>query len=286
MRDRKKHPGQSKNQRPSKPSEHNQRQSGSSPESSDYTHPMFAHDLPRHIMAMQALHGNSATLNMLSRMPDNAATPIIQRKTPKNMQEAMEITNAAGSKFSTKKPLQTREAFSTMRADAIAGFDELKSLTTEIAGKTGGKPEFRDQLKGMNRSWEKIVDKYKSNPKGLIDIIASKIVYKDFKDVYAAVDVILKEKSDKVVFYSDRFLKPVESGYSDIIMSVKLTNGHVAELRLHLASIDAIFKKEHELYEIVRSKGKEALSEDQKKEYKKLQGEYEDARKVAFDSLG
>ena len=251
-----------------------------------------------HVMRMQSTLGNADTLRLLARQPHVTSqvkskfsglgeqSPVIQRKPPSSVEEAMTISKSASSSFPTTKPKQSNDVLSSLRIQAQEGFDDLKAVTDTIAGKTGGTASYRNKLKGMDRSWDKVVNKYKSDASGLIDIIASKIVYKDFKGIYAAIDMLVTSSPIQIVYFADRFLTPVASGYSDIIMSVKLPNGHIAELRLHLASVDAIFEKEHRLYEIIRSKGMDALTPEQKKEYQELKGDYDNAREEAFKSLG
>ena len=279
--------------------EHQQKSGDLNLHGTEFSDPISPQILPDRVRAMQSMFGNHETQRLLARMPQPAAkadmtfggliTPspsVIQRKPPSNVEEAMSISKQASGTFATTKPKQSDDVFSSLRIKANEAFDDLKSVTDKIAGQTGGKASYRSKLKGMDRSWDKIVNKYKSNAAGLIDIIASKIVYDDFKGVYAALDMLVNNSPIDVVYFQDRFLTPVASGYSDIIMSVKLPNGHIGELRLHLASVDAIFEKEHKLYEIIRSKGMDALTEDQKREYQQLKGDYESAREDAYKSLG
>jgi len=249
---------------------------------------------PSNIITLQRLIGNQATQNIISRKQSESPTQqpfsglkmVIQRKPPNNVEEAMAISKNASKTFPTQKPKQSNDVFSSLRQEAINGFDELKTVTDQIASGTGGTASHRNKLKGFDRSWDKIVKKYGSDASGLIDTIGSKIVYQDFKGVYGALDMILSSNLVEVVYFQDRFLTPVASGYSDIIMSVRLSNGHIAELRLHLASVDAIFEKEHRLYEKIRKDGKQSLTKEELTEYEQLQSDYNTARTEAFKSLG
>lgn len=249
---------------------------------------------PKNILMLQRLIGNRATLNLIQRQeaksissqPFAGLKMVIQRKPPESVEEAMAISKNASETFPTTKPKQSNDVFSSLRISAIEGFDELKSVADQIASSTGGTASHRNKLKGFDRSWDKIVKKYGSDASGLIDTIGSKIVYQDFKGVYGAIDILMNSSPVEVVYFQDRFLTPVASGYSDIIMSVRLSNGHIAELRLHLASVDAIFEKEHRLYEKIRKDGKDSLTPEELKEYEQLQSEYHTARTEAFDSLG
>jgi len=249
---------------------------------------------PRNILMLQRLIGNQATLNLINRketkpisaQPFAGLKMVIQRKPPNSVEEAMAISKNASKTFPTTKPKQSSDVFSSLRREAMEGFDELKTVADQIASSTGGTASHRNKLKGFDRSWDKIVKKYGSDASGLIDTIGSKIVYQDFKGIYGAIDILINSSPVEVVYFQDRFLTPVASGYSDIIMSVRLSNGHIAELRLHLASVDAIFEKEHRLYEKIRKDGKQSLTPEELKEYEQLQSEYNEARTEAFSSLG
>lgn len=249
---------------------------------------------PDTILRLQRLIGNQATVNLIHRKPRQTVPSqpfsglkmAIQRKPPENVEQALSISKNASKAFPTSKPKQNKDVFSSLRSDAIQGFDELKTAADQIASQTGGSAEHRNKLKGFDRSWDKIVKKYGSDASGLIDTIGSKIVYDDFKGLYGALDILVNSSPLEVVYFQDRFLTPVASGYSDIIMSVRLSNGHIAELRLHLASVDAIFEKEHRLYEKIRKDGKQSLTKEELAEYQQLQSDYKTAREEAFNSLG
>lgn len=249
---------------------------------------------PDTILGLQRLIGNQATVNLIHRkplqtvpsQPFSGLKMVIQRKPPQNVEQALAISKNASQTFPTSKPKQDNDVFSSLRSDAKEGFDELKTAADQIASQTGGNAEHRNKLKGFDRSWDKIVKKYGSDASGLIDTIGSKIVYDDFKGLYGALDILVNSSPLEVVYFQDRFLTPVASGYSDIIMSVRLSNGHIAELRLHLASVDAIFEKEHRLYEKIRKDGKQSLTKEELAEYQQLQSDYKSAREEAFNSLG
>lgn len=266
-----------------------------SPSSSAISYPLTSNQslpTPQRVMQLQSLIGNQATVNLLYR---KSIVPVssqsfssmrmaIQRKPPENVEQALAISQSASDTFPTSKPKQNKDVFSSLRIDAQEGFSELKAVADGIASQTGGTASHRNKLKGFDRSWDKIVKKYGSDASGLIDTIGSKIVYDDFKGLYGALDILVSSSPIEVVYFQDRFLAPVKSGYSDIIMSVRLSNGHIAELRLHLASVDEVFEKEHRLYEKIR-KG-EKLSPDEQVEYKQLKSEYKSAREEAFKNLG
>jgi uncharacterized protein YdcH (DUF465 family) len=51
----------------------------------------------------------------------------------------------------------------------------------------------------------------------------------------------------------DRIKEPLESGYRDILMNLKMSNGHIVEFRLHLKAIGEADAIGHSLYEQARS---------------------------------
>ena len=78
-----------------------------------------------------------------------------------------------------------------------------------------------------------------------------------------------------IVKFKDRFAKPTESGYRDLQMSVRMSNGHIAELRLHLKSLDEITKYEHAHYEVRRDL--EAIANDENRPMTTEEGALRDA---------
>jgi hypothetical protein len=55
-----------------------------------------------------------------------------------------------------------------------------------------------------------------------------------------------------VLDIKDRFVRPPSSGYRDVLLKLRMSNGHVAELRLHLVAVEGVAEWEHALYEIRR----------------------------------
>lgn len=119
---------------------------------------------------------------------------------------------------------------------------ELGQTTKKFARETGGKPglrpkEINNGLKGRERAAEKINSDY-LNPvtklpeaSRLVDIAGSKIVYDKVKDLYFALEKFSKE--NRILKIKDRIQDPL-NGYRDILMNIKMKNGHIVEFRLHL----------------------------------------------------
>ena len=148
-------------------------------------------------------------------------------------------------------------------ADATVAKAELKGMTEKIAAATGGTAAFRPGDKERQRSGEKIQSDYGGDASQLVDLASSKIVYDNLEDLYKGLAAAEKEFGAQIVRVKDRFIKPVPSGYRDILMNVKMSNGHVAEFRLHLKQVDEQADTEHALYRVGRSL--EPVAQEQKR---------------------
>jgi (p)ppGpp synthase/HD superfamily hydrolase len=77
----------------------------------------------------------------------------------------------------------------------------------------------------------------------MVDIAGSRIVYKTLAEAYNGLKII--RGNFDVVYFKDRYASPVPSGFRDILLNVKMSNGHIVELRVTLESIENIAKIEH-----------------------------------------
>lgn len=160
-----------------------------------------------------------------------------------------------------RKPRQQTDDLDQIYREAAAADVELKQLTEEIAAQTGGEAGFRPGgLKGRDRAQQKIDSDYEGDASQLVDVAGAKLVFDTVDDLYKALDLI--RDRGLIIRFKDRFVKPQRSGYRDILMNVELSNGHVAELRLHLRSIDDAAKHEHLLYQERRTIEAEAETEN------------------------
>ncbi|WP_410587476.1 toxin glutamine deamidase domain-containing protein [Amycolatopsis sp. lyj-23] len=127
----------------------------------------------------------------------------------------------------------------------------LNRITERIAGETDGHPGFRPEPKDDVRALAKIA-KYGWDGSRLTDLVGAKIQFERVADMYRALDAVRGDPELTIVKFSDRLADPQDSGYRDLQMNVRLPNGHVAELRLHLTHIDDVASYEHALYEVRR----------------------------------
>ncbi len=127
----------------------------------------------------------------------------------------------------------------------------LNRITERIAGETDGHPGFRPEPKDDVRALAKIA-KYGWDGSQLHDLVGAKIQFERVADMYRALDAVRNDPELEIVDFTDRLAEPKDSGYRDLQLNVRLPNGHVAELRLHLTHIDEVASYEHALYEVRR----------------------------------
>lgn len=194
-----------------------------------------------------------------------ATTPSATPLTAQQLKLSGEVSSAAstkkaiqpgfdGSKTGDSKYVTTY--VDGIYADAAAAQTKLSSLAEEIAGSTGGTAVSRPGPKDRARVNEKL-NEYGNDASRLVDLAGSKVVYRTLEDLYKGLFSVRSKLGGNIVKFKDRFIKPESSGYRDVLMSVRIEIGpgksHVAELRLHLESIDAFAGLEHATYEVKRS---------------------------------
>ncbi len=161
---------------------------------------------------------------------------------------------------------------------------ELYEKVTKVAGETGGEAKLPSSLKGRERAMEKVMADYKGDASKLVDIARGSIVYNSYADLMGGIDICNKNLT--LVREKNRFAEPTPAGYRDILLNVKLSNGHIAELQLHLTQILAVKSGAgHKIYEEVRKieaaaqTADRALTSEERAKIEKLNAE----SKVLYD---
>ncbi|WP_395103588.1 ADP-ribosyltransferase [Actinomadura sp. SCN-SB] len=129
----------------------------------------------------------------------------------------------------------------------------LRALVHDPA--LGGEPHLRPGEKDRVRALDKIMGDYGGDASRLNDLLGAKIQFDSVADLYRALDglgSVAARHGIEIVSFKDRMLSPVPSGYRDVRLTVRMPNGHIGELRLHLKSIDEVAAYEHALYEVRR----------------------------------
>ncbi|GBO52953.1 hypothetical protein APA_754 [Pseudanabaena sp. lw0831] len=135
--------------------------------------------------------------------------------------------------------------------DAAVAKVEFDPIVSNIASITNGAAKI-PKLKDQNTAVAKSEGEYGGDHSRLVDICRASIIYNSYRDLMLGLGK--SKEMLTLVREKDRFAKPTPAGYRDILLNVKLSNGHIAELQLHLQQImDVKNGVGHKLYEEVRS---------------------------------
>ncbi|GAB3170935.1 RelA/SpoT family protein [Micromonospora palomenae] len=145
-------------------------------------------------------------------------------------------------------------------AEAVPAQVELNELARALTGENGI-PGWRTKPKGHERILDKLIE-YDNDASDLKDLAAAKIEFQTLDEIYSALARLTHMPQVTILNIKDRFRRPQGSGYRDVLLNLRMSNGHVAELRLHLAAVDRVAKWEHVLYEVRRDLDAIALAEN------------------------
>ncbi|MET7748814.1 toxin glutamine deamidase domain-containing protein [Micromonospora sp. NPDC005367] len=134
--------------------------------------------------------------------------------------------------------------------DAAAAQLELNAMVMRLAGDRG-QPGWRRAPKAHRRVLDKLVE-YDNDASRLTDLAAAKLEFRRLDDLYDALHELSRDPDVVVLEIKDRFVRPPASGYRDVLLKLRMSNGHIAELRLHLVALEGVAEWEHALYEIRR----------------------------------
>jgi hypothetical protein len=140
-------------------------------------------------------------------------------------------------------------------ASARESQEQLASILAAIERDTGGEPHMRPGEKDRVRALDKIIGDYGGRADRLSDLLGGKVQYGSVDELYNALEwvrQIAQGGGAEIVSFKDRLMFPVGSGYRDVQMFIRMPNGHIGELRMHLTSIDEAASYEHALYEVQR----------------------------------
>ncbi len=101
-----------------------------------------------------------------------------------------------------------------------------------------------------------------------LDFLGGKIIASTIKQVYEVAREI--PKHFEVCGFKDRFEIPQKSGYRDLQFQVKLSHGHIAELKVVHQAMDELDAIEHRIYEIVRMLAAQEMNVSESKVYEQL----------------
>ena len=149
-------------------------------------------------------------------------------------------------------PTQTSNDIDVLFEQAAEADPILRALTAQIAAETGGQPMFPPGLKGKERTMEKIAADYGGDASRIMDLSRASIVYDNFDSLQKGLAAL--EGKVEIVRDKNRFEKPTSAGYRDVTLNLRMPNGHIVELQLHLKQIMEVKQgKGHDIYEQVRT---------------------------------
>ena len=133
--------------------------------------------------------------------------------------------------------------------------DLLRSWQAEV----GGELKMRKKLKSEERIREKVEADYNGEYHSVLDVLAGSLVFDSAEQMTEAFDK-LKDKAE-VVRIKNKWTHPDSTGYRDVNLNIRLSNGTLAELQLHHRGImEAKDGLGHLLYEFIRkNKGNTAM---------------------------
>lgn len=152
--------------------------------------------------------------------------------------------------------------------EGLSHFRDMMGKVQQTMGlKSGMKPEditpeqwdnedgflFIAPLKGEKRAKEKVEADYNGDWSQLRDIVRGTISVPSMDHVKQAIGHLKTAGLTLAQKPKNRFEKPTPEGYRDLMTFVKLPNGMLAELQIHVKSMTLAKEKGHKDYEITRT---------------------------------
>lgn len=204
--------------------------------------------------------------------PQAETAPQEQAPAPEGNTDPSERDEQAGEKLQPSDLKTLEQAVDMLRQDsddletlyreARPAQKELEAFIRYYTQKYGGNALI-EELKKLERAQEKVRGEYDGDAARLKDLARSGIVFDklekvNFERVRAALREFSPEGQIRIEGLKDRFAHPRPSGYSDMALYIRMSNGHIAELQLHLASMLAAKHEEEYLYRLSRTRKAEA----------------------------
>lgn len=166
------------------------------------------------------------------------------------------------------QPVQSWEELVEKGTEGLEHFKGMMGKVGQAMGlKSGMKPEaltpedwasedgfmFIAPLKGAKRAAEKCKADYGGDWSQLRDIVRGTISVPTMGHIKQAIEHMKAAGLEIAQKPKNRFDKPTAEGYRDLMTFVKLPNGMVAELQLHVKQMTLAKEKGHKDYEITRT---------------------------------
>lgn len=187
-----------------------------------------------------------------------AAEPYVDKKILKEMVDtALGFEEPPKPKIPADELLQAQRFMGPIMERAAEVNDDFADQVRALASKLGAKPKI-GPLKKIDRAaeklWEDTISQGKMPSEDAVkDLVRASIVVDSEADVPAAIEAAKAQFDVIDGRLKDRFKKPLPSGYRDILMNVRLENGTIAELQIHIPSMFESKDLGHEVYTIERA---------------------------------
>ncbi|MFJ1537793.1 toxin glutamine deamidase domain-containing protein [Micromonospora chalcea] len=222
--------------------------------------PLTLHHLASHQQAVDVLGDVLADIErdgpeaqVLEGDPNPSPTPLTpeQLRLTRNLASQRQPAGQDGFDPSRKRdPAYVAAYLGGLTAEAAVAQGELNAIATALAGGKG-KPGWRTEPKRHDRIMDKMVE-YGNDASRLKDLAAAKVEFSTLNDIYDALADLAEDPEVMILDVKDRFVAPNGSGHCDILLNLRLSNGHVGELRLQLKALEVVAEWEHALYEVRR----------------------------------
>lgn len=133
------------------------------------------------------------------------------------------------------------------------GYETVKGGMGKVDWDKPGGLLFIAPLKGQDRAGEKVAADYGGDWSQLRDVVRCSIAVDSHDDLKSTLEALKKGGLQLAMRPKDRFNKPTDVGYRDLLMNVKFPNGVIGEVQLHLKSMLKAKKEGHKPYETMRT---------------------------------
>jgi len=166
------------------------------------------------------------------------------------------------------QPAKSWDELVTKGTEGLNQFREQLGKVAQVMGlQSGRKPEeltpddwqsdkgflFLAPLKGEKRAKEKVEADYGGDWSQLRDMVRATISVPSMGNVAQALGHLRSVGIELAQKPKDRFMKPTDEGYRDLMTIVKLPNGMLAELQIHVKAMTLAKEQGHKDYETTRS---------------------------------
>ena len=122
-----------------------------------------------------------------------------------------------------------------MYEEAAVAQSELNALGRDLAESCGGGAEYHPRASPRTAAAEDKIKGYGGDASQLKDLAGGYVSFGNLDELYGGLARLRNDGRMDLVKFEDRFQSPQKSGYRDVQMFLRASNGHIAEFRLQSA---------------------------------------------------